>query len=95
MEKYTYSYDEIHESILDDNEPVVKPYTRKTAIAFLAIGFLFFLGAGVLIGNYIDFVSITMPSMFSPRLGPEFVFYPPIFVLFVDLVHTFALRVEG
>jgi hypothetical protein len=32
--------------------------------------------------------------MFSPRLGAEFVFYPPIFVLFVDLVHTFALRVD-
>ena len=66
-----------------------------TAAAFLVVGFLFCLGAGILIGNYVDFVSITMPSMFSPRLGPEFVFYPPIFVLFVDLVHTFALRVDG
>jgi hypothetical protein len=95
MEKYTYNADDVHESILDENEPVVKPYTRMTAAAFLIVGFLASLGAGVLIGNYVDFVSITMPSMFSPRLGAEFVFYPPIFVLFVDLVHTFALRVDG
>ncbi len=95
FDKYTYNQDDLHDSILDENEPVVKPYSRMTAGAFLIIGFLFCLGTGVLIGNYIDFVSISMPSMFSPRLGPEFVFYPPIFVLFVDLMHAFASRVDG
>ncbi len=95
MDKYTYNQDDLHDSILDDNEPVVKPYSRKTAVAFLVIGFMFCLGSGVLIGNYLNFVSISMPSMFSPRLGPEFVFYPPIFVLFVDLMHAFASRVDG
>lgn len=93
--KYTYNHDDLHDSILDDNEPVMKPYSRMTAGAFLVIGFLSCLGAGIVVGNYIDFVSVSMPSLFSPRLGPEFVFYPPIFVLFVDLMHAFASRVDA
>jgi hypothetical protein len=35
------------------------------------------------------------PHMFSANLKPEFVFYPPIFVLVVDLMHSFASRVEN
>lgn len=95
LDKYTYSQDDLHDSIFDENEPVVKPYSRTAAGAFLIFGFLFCLGAGLLIGNYVEFVSVSMPSMFSPRLGPEFVFYPPIFVLFVDMMHAFASRVDG
>jgi len=94
LEKYTYSRDELHDSILDENEPVVKPYSRVTAGVFLIFGFLFCLGTGLLIGNYIELVSVSMPSMFTNSLKPEFVFYPPIFVLFVDLMHAFALRVD-
>lgn len=95
FDKYTYKLDELHDSILDGSEPVAKPYSRFAAGAFLLTGFLACLGLGVLIGTQIDFVSVTMPSMFSSHLGPEFVFYPPIFVLFVDLIHTFALKVDG
>ena len=94
LEKYTYDPDDLHDSILDDNEPVIKPYTRMTAAAFLFFGFFIFLGAGILIGDYIDVVALSVPTMFSSRLGPEFVFYPPIFVLFVDMVHSVASRVE-
>lgn len=94
FERYTYNLDELHDSILDGNEPVIKPYSRLAATAFLLTGFLLCLGAGVLIGSQIEFVSVSMPSLFSSRLGPEFVFYPPIFVLLVDAVHTFALRVD-
>ena len=95
FDKYTYHFDDLHDSILDGNEPPVKPYSRATAGAFLLIGFLVCLGTGILIGSQIQFVSVSMPSMFSSHLGPEFVFYPPIFVLFVDLMHTFALKVDG
>jgi len=52
-------------------------------------------GLGLLIGNYVDFVSITLPSMFSTTLKPEFVFYPPIIVLFVDMMHSFASRIDN
>jgi hypothetical protein len=95
MDKYTYNPDELHDSILDDNEPVVKPYSRTAATTFLVVGFLVFLGTGIVIGNQIEFVSVSMPSMFSARLGFEVVFYPPIFVLFVDLMHGFAYRMDG
>ncbi|MBC7898975.1 MAG: J domain-containing protein [Saprospiraceae bacterium] len=94
FEKYTYNEDDLHESILDENEPAVKPYSRFAAGAFLIIGILASFVVGMVIGNYIEFASITVPHMFSASLKPEFVFYPPIFVLFVDLVHTFALQVE-
>jgi hypothetical protein len=94
FDKYTYHLDELHDSILDGNEPVVKPYSRLAASTFLLVGFLICLGTGILIGSQIQFVSVSMPSLFSSHLGPEFVFYPPIFVLFVDAVHTFALRID-
>ncbi len=95
FDKYTYNLDDLHDSILDGSEPPVKPYSRAAAGAFLVIGFFVCLGTGILIGSQIDFVSVSMPSLFSAHLGPEFVFYPPIFVLFVDLMHTFALRADG
>jgi len=94
FEKYTYNVDDLHDSILDDNEPVLKPYSRATAGSFLIIGTLICFGIGLLIGNYIEFVSISMPAMFSGTLKPEFIFYPPIFVLCVDLMHTFASRAD-
>lgn len=94
FEKYTYHLDELHDSILDGSEPVRKPYSRLAACTFLLTGFLLCLGAGILIGSQIHFVPASMPSLFSPQLGLEFVFYPPIFVLFVDVVHTFALRAD-
>lgn len=94
FERYTYNLNDLHDSILDGNETVAKPYSRVAASAFLLVGFLICLGTGILIGSQIQFVSVTMPSLFSSHLGLEFVFYPPIFVLFVDLMHTFALRVD-
>ena len=83
MDKYTYNPDDLHDSILDDNEPVAKPYSRGVATAFLVVGFLFFLSAGVFIGSYVDFVSVSMPQCSSPS-GLRDSFLPDKFVLFVD-----------
>ncbi len=94
FDRYTYNLNELHDSILDGAEAVAKPYSRLTASAFLLAGFALCLGAGVLIGSQIHFVPVSMTSMFSTHLGAEFVFYPPIFVLFVDVIHTVALRVD-
>jgi hypothetical protein len=49
--------------------------------------------AGLFIGSYVDFGTIPKPSMFWLS-NPEFLFYPPIFVLIVDLMHSFASRTE-
>ena len=95
FEHYTYHDEEIHESILDENEPKTKPYSRRTATMFLAAGLLTSFGLGLLIGHYVEFTYLALPSMFSESLKPEFVFYPPIVVLFVDMMHAFANRLEN
>lgn len=95
FERYTYDETVIHDSILDGNEPEQKPYSRLTAGAFLVVGLLVSLGIGMLVGSYLElFVSASMPSMYSPTLRPEFVFYPPIIVLLVDLMHAFVSRMD-
>lgn len=93
-EHYTYNDSDIHDSILDENEPKTKPYSRLTATAFLGGGILVSFAVGFLIGNYLDFVAMSLPSMFSSTLRPEFFLYPPIIVLFVDLMHSFASRLD-
>jgi hypothetical protein len=60
----------------------------------LFIGVLLSFGAGLALGQYFEFVSIVQPTMFSRTLNPEFVFYPPIFVLIVDGVHTIASQLD-
>ena len=95
FERYTYSDENIHDSLLAEIEEETRPYSRFAAISFLVIGLLVSLGVGLLIGNYMDaFTSTVMPRMFSHSLQPEFVFYPPIAVLLVDLMHTVASRFE-
>jgi hypothetical protein len=95
FERYTYDETVIHDSILDGNEPESKPYSRFTAVAFLVVGLLVSLGIGVAVGSYLElFVAASMPSMYSSSLRPEFVFYPPIIVLLVDLMHAFVSRLD-
>jgi hypothetical protein len=94
FERYTFREELIHESILDENEPKSRPYSRFTATTFLVGGILISFGAGFVLGQNIDFIATTMPSWFSPVLKPEFIFYPPIIVFFVDLMHTFASKYE-
>lgn len=95
LDRYTYNDDDLHDSILDDGDPAAKPYSRVFAGGFLLVGVLLSFGAGLAIGHYIEFVSVIEPAMFSNSLKPEFVFYPPIFVLFVDMVHAFASQMEA
>jgi hypothetical protein len=92
--RYTEVDDNIHDSILDGNERKVKPYSRIGAAAVLIGGFLLCLGAGYVIGTQLDFAAMSLPSMFSTELKPEFIFYPPIVTLFVDLMHTFASNLD-
>jgi len=101
FERYTYRNDNIHDSILQDTEPVTKPFTRLTAICFLVFGFCLSLGIGLLIGNYVEifkaeFTGETLPALFSvAQFKTEIIFYPPIFVLLVDIMHGFASRMDS
>lgn len=95
FERYTYSDEAIHDSILDESEPVRKPYTRFAAISFLIGGFAVSLGIGLFIGHYCGAVfSSAMPKFSSAAFRFDIFFYPPIAVLFVDLMHNVASRFE-
>jgi hypothetical protein len=93
-ERYTFDEELLHESIFDDNEPKQRPYSRWAATVFLVGGLIVCFGVGYIIGLNVDFIAISMPRWFAPELRPEFLFYPPIIVFFVDLMHSFASRYE-
>lgn len=95
LERYAYRDDEIHDSIMDarDIDGGTKAYSRFLAGSFLVVGVVLSFVAGLLIGNYAEFGSITQLSLFWLS-NPEFLFYPPIFVLIVDLMHSVALKTE-
>jgi curved DNA-binding protein CbpA len=95
FEHYTYAQENLHDSILDETEPETKPYSRFAAAAFLLLGIGASLIIGLIIGNYLHLsLASLMPKLFSPTLQPEFIFYPPIVVLLVDLMHSFATKME-
>jgi hypothetical protein len=95
LERYTYSSLNMHESILHDMEPDSRPYSRFTAISFLIIGLGVSLGVGMVVGNFLELMNkAMMPSVYSVTLHPEFLFYPPIVVLIVDVMHAIFSRLE-
>jgi DnaJ-domain-containing protein 1 len=94
FERYTYD-ENIHDSIIEVSEPEQKPYSRFTAIAFIVVGVFLSLGVGLLIGSYLDlFIGAMIPSVYSHSFRLEFIFYPPIVVLCVDLMHSFASKFD-
>ena len=96
FERYTYAGENLHDSILiEETEEIEKPYSRWTAISFLVIGFFISLAVGIFIGNYLEmFITSSMPATYSHTFRPELLFYPPIVVLGVDLMHSFASRLD-
>lgn len=91
-ERYTFDEELLHESIFDDNEPKPRPYSRWAATVFLVGGALACFLIGYIVGRETDFMALSMPHWFSSELKPEFLFYPPIIVLLVDLMHSFVSR---
>ncbi|MBP9664477.1 MAG: DnaJ domain-containing protein [Pyrinomonadaceae bacterium] len=95
LERYTESETNIHESILDEGEKKAKkPYSRLAAAAILVGGLIVCLAIGIAASTQIDFAASSLPRMFSPYLEPEFLFYPPIITLFVDIMHSFASSLD-
>ncbi|MGI8788523.1 MAG: J domain-containing protein [Pyrinomonadaceae bacterium] len=93
FERYTYRDEDIYDSILEETEPERKPYTRTTAVFFLIAGIGASLAVGLFIGHFLEaMITPEMSKFFSDTLRPEFVFYPPIVVLLVDLMHSFAVK---
>ena len=93
-ERYTFDEELLHESIFDDNEPKPRPYSRWSATVFLVGGLIGSFALGYVVGLNVDFVAEALPTWFSSELKAEFLFYPPIIVFFVDLMHAFASRFD-
>jgi len=96
FDRYTYRGENLHDSILEENVPEInKPYTRFTAASFLIVGTILCFGIGLLTGNFMEsYLTASVPHIFIASLKPEFIFYPPIVVLLVDLMHTAASKFE-
>ncbi len=93
FERYTYSSINIYDTLLAEIEEETRPYSRIQAIMFLIIGLFVSLGTGLLIGSFFGVMTqAMMPRMFAPTLHLEFIFYPPIVVLIVDIMHSFVTR---
>ncbi|MDQ3633449.1 MAG: J domain-containing protein [Acidobacteriota bacterium] len=93
FERYTYSSVNIYDTLLAEIEEETRPYSRIQAIMFLIIGIFVSLGIGLLIGNFFGVMTTAMmPKMFASTLRLEFIFYPPIVVLIVDIMHSFITR---
>lgn len=94
LQKYTYT-ENVHDTILEETASETRPYSRVTAIVFILCGLGLSLAAGWLIGNQLSFtIHASMPSQYAGEVRPELILYPPIVVLFVDLMHNVASRFE-
>jgi curved DNA-binding protein CbpA len=93
LERYAYRDGEIHDSIMEAQDAGPKAYSRFLAGTFLIVGVILSFAAGLLIGSYAEMGSIPQSSLFWFS-NPEFLFYPPIFVLIVDFMHSVALKTE-
>ncbi len=95
FERYTYDAESLHDTLFEEDEKNTKPYSRLSAIAFLVVGTLISLGIGYVIGYYLEYSASTpLHPFFSRPLQPEIIFYPPIVVMLVDIMHMFASKFE-
>lgn len=95
LERYTYSSFHLHDSLFTEIEEDNRPYSRLQAISFLIIGIILSSIIGLIISSFLGMMtSSIMPRLFAESFHLEFLFYPPIVVLFVDLMHAFASRIE-
>jgi hypothetical protein len=95
LERYTYSPNSIHTSLMQDEEKPDKPFTRLTAYAFLVIAFLASVAAGYVMGEHMHYIILdNMPFFFSHDVRPHLLFYPPIAVLIVDTMHSVASKID-
>lgn len=96
FEHYTYKPNSIHVSLMGDEEGKPdKPFTRLTAYAFLIVGYVASLGAGLFIGVHTHYIVSDLAFFFDQHVRPDLLFYPPIAVLIVDTMHSVASKIDA
>ena len=107
LQHYTYRARSVSKS---DEEKPEQPYTRFSAYAFLLVGYAISIGGGLILGWHAQeyFDGLSMLFRYGAKLGqsnmffslstlvliPDLVVYPPIAVLIVDGLHSFASRMD-
>ena len=106
---YTYKPDPIHYSITQDDKAPSQPFTRFSAFSFLILGYVISLGVGLFIGWHAEDFFKDLTTLFrhhasatagaggvSPTalIVADLVFYPPIAVLIIDMLHAVASRID-
>lgn len=94
LKRYTYDRKPIPVSEIKDDEQPLKPYSRHTAYAFLFIGYIISVVAGLIAGEYLSYTFVEMSSIFDHNLHYDLLFYPPIAVLIIDTMHSIANRID-
>lgn len=107
LERYTYRPKPIQDSLMQEDEKEEKPFTRLTAYAFLLVGYMASLGAGLYIGAHAEFFIGDLGFFFRQHVNSEMLLYPPlsllaqdlllyppIAVLIVDTMHTVAAKID-
>jgi hypothetical protein len=95
FERYTYKPQQIHVSIMTEEEKSEKPFTRFSAYAFLVVGYIVSVGAGLLAAEQLQYVMNDLTFIFDQNVRPDLIFYPPIAVLIVDTMHNFASKIDS
>lgn len=92
---YTYKPKSLRESSVDDEEQDDKPFTRLSAYAFLIVGYIASLGAGLFVGVYTHYMVSDLRYYFDQYPHPDLLFYPPIAVLIVDTMHAVTSKIDA
>jgi curved DNA-binding protein CbpA len=95
FERYTYKPKQIHVSIMAEEERSEKPFTRFSAYVFLVVGYVVSIGAGLLAAEQLHYVMNDLTFIFDQNVRPDLILYPPIAVLLVDTMHTFASKIDS
>ena len=95
FERYTYKPQQIHVSIMTEEERPEKPFTRFSAYVFLVVGYIVSIAAGLFIADQLHYMMNDLTFIFDQNVRPDLIFYPPIAVLLVDTMHTFASKIDS
>jgi fumarate reductase subunit C len=95
FERYTYKPKFIQDSIMSGEEKSEKPYSRLTAYAFLIVGYIGSLAAGLFMAGHVHYIVSDMALFFDQNIRLDLLFYPPIAVLIVDTMHSVASRIDA
>lgn len=95
FQHYTYKPNSIHVSLMDDEEKPEQPFTRFSAYAFLIVGYVASLGAGLFVGVHTHYIVSDLAFFFDQHVRADLLFYPPIAVLIVDTMHSVASKIDA